>query len=137
MDRGEPQVSRLRGLDGDRAVILACAVVAVLLGVLGLLGWSQEGPFAREPFVSLLTVNPATAVALIAGGCSIALAGAERRGLAIGAALLMAGIAAAKFADLLFDVVPIDRLLFTQHLDSEPLLHVSRMAPNTAANAAA
>jgi diguanylate cyclase (GGDEF)-like protein/PAS domain S-box-containing protein len=133
MDRGEPQVSRLRGLDGDRAVILACAVVAVLLGVLGLLGWSQEGPFAREPFVSLLTVNPATAVALIAGGCSIALAGAERRGLAIGAALLMAGIAAAKFADLLFDVVPIDRLLFTQHLDSEPLLHVSRMAPNTAA----
>src|SRR5690606_7515949 len=102
MERGEPQVLRFRGLDGDRAAMFAGALTAALLGALGLSGWMVESGFLREPLIRIAAVNPATAVALLLGACSIALSGADRPRLAIAAAVLMAGIAAAKLADIIF-----------------------------------
>ncbi|MBW8755950.1 MAG: PAS domain-containing protein, partial [Sphingomonadales bacterium] len=85
----------------------------------------------RRQMSDFTTVNPATAAALILGGCSIALAERGRPRLALTAAMLLITIAAAKLVDLGCGCVPVDRTVLADEINH--MLHApSRMAPNTA-----
>jgi diguanylate cyclase (GGDEF)-like protein len=135
MDRAESRLSWLRdkGRDPGLAAGLVCGTMAILLGALGISGWMFDLDILHGSFLELTTINPAAAISLMLAGASIALAAAGRAHGAVLAALLVAVIGAAKVADITFGGFPVDRLLFTQLLDSDLVPRPSRMAPNTAA----
>ncbi|HEX8056948.1 MAG TPA: sensor domain-containing diguanylate cyclase, partial [Novosphingobium sp.] len=134
MYRAQSLMARLRETGRAHTIetaIVACAGTAIALGFLGISGWLFDSDFLHGSLIVFTTINPATAAALVVGGISVAFAGLGRSRLAVVAALVVMGIAQAKLADLTCGCVPVDRLVFTDRLDTM-LYTPSRMAPNTA-----
>jgi diguanylate cyclase (GGDEF)-like protein len=136
MNRAEfrlPGPGDLSGPPPSTGAALGFALLAATIGALGLSGWAFEFDFLRRDLAEFSTINPATAVALMLAGTSIALAALGRRRPAAALGLLVAMLGAMKLADLVFGVLPVDRLLFRDLLDTAIVPHPSHMAPNTAA----
>jgi signal transduction histidine kinase len=124
---------RVRRLEASTSFIAAGVAV---MGALVLLGWGIDSRTLKSGAPWLVAMNPLTAVAFILGGGSLWLSaarfdGSRTRGLAAacaGAVVLLAALRLLGYggADL-----GIDRLVFSQRLDAEPI--PNRMAPNTAA----
>jgi diguanylate cyclase (GGDEF)-like protein len=136
MNRAEfrlPVSADLPGLPPAKGMALGFALFATMIGALGLSGWAFDSDLLRRDLAEFSTINPATAVALILAGASIALAARERRTAASVIGLLVAAIGMAKLVDLAFGGFPVDRLLFRDLLDTAIVPRPSHMAPNTAA----
>ncbi|MEJ5978051.1 EAL domain-containing protein [Novosphingobium sp. PS1R-30] len=132
MERFQSLIARLKGTRRTQAAIFVCAALAIAMGLLGMSGWVFASDVLRVQLIEYTTLNPATAIGLILAGTSVAFTALRQRPWAMGAALLVIAIAAAKIADIVIGGIPVDRLIFTDLLDSGIVPRPSRMAPNTA-----
>lgn len=126
-----------RAASALRGMARVASVIPVVIGVLVLVGWWADVEFLKRIVPGLVAMNPATAVAFICLGLSLALAvrdeggSTTQRTLAIVAALigLLKILAIVSPVDL-----EIDQLLFRDELDGSDRGLPNRMAPNTALN---
>jgi signal transduction histidine kinase len=118
------------------ASVLFIAAGVAALGVVVLLGWAVDSRLLKSIVPWLVAMNPLTAVAFILAATSLWLSVARpasppARGLAAACAGAVMVIAALRLIGYMGTDVGIDRLLFSERLDAEPI--PNRMAPNTAA----
>lgn len=106
------------------------------LGILVLLGWGVDSRTLKSWAPWLVAMNPLTAIAFILAGGSLWLSvarfdSARARGLAAACAGAVVIIAALRLLGYVGPDLGIDRLVFPERLNAEPISN--RMAPNTAA----
>ncbi len=123
---------RQGGLPSAELLCLLAALCSVAAGSLVLFGWSNGIEVLKRVDLTLVAMNPATAVCFILGGIAIGLNQFGCRAAALGAGTAIATVAAAKLLDIAFGGVPVDRLLFADLLDAGSGFQPNRMAPNTA-----
>lgn len=111
---------------------LISAFCSIGVGLLVLIGWSRDIELLKRLSSDFVAMNPATAICCTLGGLAIAFHRFHRTGFATTMGALVALIALAKLAGLIFVEVPVDQFLFADRLYSETDAQPNRMAPNTA-----
>ena len=118
-------------LNSCRRFALLAAALLMVVGISTLMGWALHVEVLRSLVVSLVPMNPATAVAFLLAGAALVAQEREHRRVALMCALVVAAAGVLRLAAYanpsIFDF-GIDRLLFSGQLNG------SHIAPNTAFN---
>ena len=123
-----------------RAFAQFASALALIAGVLVLIGWSQDIDPLKRIIPGLVAMNPTTAIGFICLGVSLAIAlqrdpAAKWRRIGVALALVAAFAGFAKIMTIVSPIdLGIDRLLFATKLDASDRGLPNRMAPNTALN---
>ncbi len=117
---------------------IGAGTVAIVVGLLVLVGWALGQENLKRIVPGLVAMNPLTAAGFILAGLSLLLGcappSAAGRGLARGAAVLVTLIGLTKLGEYTFGWnLGFDRWMFRDSLDVSGLLP-NRIAPNTALN---
>ena len=130
-----PRVARVL-----RVITRAASTLAILIGILVLVGWWLDIELLKRILPGLVAMNPTTAVCFIALGLSLSIeanAGASNAARRTAQTLSLI-VAVAGLIKILALVSPldlgIDRLMFASKLAEAQLPLPNRMAPNTALN---
>ncbi len=116
------------------------SLIAVLVGVSVLVGWTLDVEFLKRIVPSLVAMNPVTAIAFIFLGVAV---WASRYDNASGGSVTWARWAAGivliigtlKLCEIVFGwQIGVDQILFQSRLEMDPTGVPNRMAPNTAFN---
>lgn len=118
-----------------RVVSDVCCLVALLVAVTVLAGWSVGSQTLIRVVPGLVAMNPLTAVCFIASAAALMLAGRDsaRRWLPTALGSMVALVGVVRLVGYIGWYLPIDRWLFAAQLDLGVAVP-NRMAPNTALN---
>jgi len=112
-----------------------CAAVVVSIAVLVLIGWTFDIELFKTVRPGMVGMNPLTATCFILAGVSLGIRTTQPSWWKIGAlcAVLVFLVGVVRLAGYFFDFdATIDRLLFSEKLETEGIFRKNRMAPNTA-----
>src|SRR5579859_1022635 len=140
MDAPEGGITLRRVTATLRALARLAAIVPVAIGAVVLYGWSADADALKRIVNGLVAMNPATAIAFILTGVSLALLmkskpRTTRHRIGQLLAAIVALIGAVKCVALIVGGdVPVDQLLFHDKVAISDFGLPNRMAPNTALN---
>jgi diguanylate cyclase (GGDEF)-like protein len=123
-----------------RTIAAVTSVLATLVSITVLLGWSLDIESLKRLVPGLTTMNPTTAIGFICSGCALGLLATQfHLPLARRLAIALGGVTAVLGAVRVFAIVGIgdlgvDRLLVASKLLTADFGRPDQMAPNTAVN---
>src|SRR3954463_14196166 len=136
----EPQSADTRIPPWIVAAPSVASIVAVSVGTLGLIGWTDNIELLKRGVHDIVAMNPTSAVLFVLAGAALRI---EAHGLGSktwaiigrGLSLIVVLVGLTKLLDIAVGWLPnVDEMFFAAKLGTSPDVVPSRMAPNTALN---